>query len=117
MTKADVSIPAVMAASGDTLPAVDPSGIFQTVTYTDTAGQSNAFDDATKLVILVSTSLVFVKRGANPTATTSNADIILPPNIPFSLPVVPGEKISALRHTDNGSLYITEVGKKRVQST
>lgn len=111
-----MTINTAMSSSGDVLQAVDFNGTFQTVTYTSTAGQSAAFTTATTMVMLVATTACFIKRGTNPTATTSDADIYLPANLPFFLPVKPSTKVSAIQATAAGSLYISEIGVDFVKS-
>lgn len=81
----------------------------QNVTYTDTAGQSNAFGTNVTLLTLCSDTDCFYLIGADPTATTSNGQR-LPANTPWVARVNAGEKISAIRATadDDGSLNIGE---------
>ena len=90
---------------GGAFQAIVP-GTSQTVAYTGTAAQSSAFQLTTTLIRVIASTDCYLRFGSNPTATTS--DMLLLANIPEYFGVTPGEKVSAIRSTASGTLYITE---------
>jgi|694.fasta_scaffold57624_7 hypothetical protein len=81
-------------------------GASQAVAYTGTAAASNAFNAQTSVVRVVATTDCFISTGANPTATTSSA--YLPAGTVEYIRVNPQDKISAVRRSADGTLYVTE---------
>ncbi len=83
-------------------------GTTQTVSYTGTAGTiSNAVGDQTRTVRIRCTTGAFVAFGGSPTATTS--DMPVEANVPEYFRISPGEKVSAIRESADGDLYVTEM--------
>jgi hypothetical protein len=78
----------------------------QAVAYTGSAAASNAFAANTKVVRVVATTDCFFAISANPTATTSN--VYLPAGAVEYVRVNPSDKISAIRRSQDGTLYVTE---------
>ena len=82
----------------------------QNVAFLVTAVQvTNAFGGSTRVLRIVATENCYYKVGANPTATAS--DIYLPAGTVEYIAVAPGEKISAIREANDGTLNITEMTK------
>lgn len=82
----------------------------QSVAYTATAGViSNAFGAHTKLVRVILTTAGYIKfdHQSNLAATTS--DLYMSAGIPEYFSVNPGEKVSAIRESASGTLYVTEM--------
>jgi hypothetical protein len=81
-------------------------GKVQNVSYTGSAAASDAFLAGTRVVRLVATTDCFVAISANPTATTST--IYLPQGVVEYVRVNAGDKISAIRRSQDGTLNVTE---------
>lgn len=78
------------------------------VDYTDTAGvMSTGISSYIYQVRIVSTSDCYIKFGNSPTATTS--DHYLPSQTQEYVNCVPGQKISAIRVSSNGTLHVSEM--------
>lgn len=85
-----------------------PSDVTQNVPYTGTAGTiANPISAQTFNVRVYCTTDAFVKFGVTPTATT--ADMPVAGGVFEYFSVNPGEKISAIQSTANGTLYVTEM--------
>lgn len=83
-------------------------GATQSVAYTGTAGTiSNAVGAQTYQVRVWCTSQAYIAFGASPTATTS--DIPIPANTPEYFTITPGQKVSAVRDSTSGTLFVTEM--------
>jgi hypothetical protein len=82
-------------------------GIEQKVAYTGTAAQSTAVADTTRAVRLLATTDCFVRFGADPTATSTNG-LRLTAGIPEVFGIIPGQRISAIRASADGTLNLTE---------
>lgn len=81
----------------------------QNVAYTASAGTiSNAVGAQTYKVRVVATTAAFITIGNSPTATTS--DTYMPAGIPEYFTITPGQKVSAIRASADGTLYVTEIG-------
>lgn len=83
-------------------------GTVQNASYTATAGTiSNKVGTETKTVWVLCTTDCYIALGPSPTATTS--DTRLPANVLWCLAVSKNlDKVSALRVTADGTLYVTE---------
>ena len=81
-------------------------GAVQSVSYTGTAAVSNAVGANTRIVRLVATTDCHVAISTNPTATTSSA--YLPQGVVEYVRVNPGDKVSAIRRSQDGALNIVE---------
>jgi hypothetical protein len=76
-----------------------------TVSTSTTSAQSPVLNGDS--VYILSTTLVFIVRGSNPTATTGCMPI--PANSPVQLKgVEQGEKLAFILSTGTGSVYITQ---------
>jgi hypothetical protein len=81
-------------------------GTTQAVAYTASAAASNAFALTTRVVRVVATTDCFFTTAATPTATTSS--VYLPAGAVEYVRVNAGDKISAIRRSQDGTLYVTE---------
>jgi len=80
----------------------------QNVAYTGTAGTtSTAISLGVQKVRVYCTTDAFIKITVNPTATTSDAPIAA--GSPEYFSCAPGEKVSAIQSSANGTLYVTEI--------
>lgn len=77
----------------------------QKVDYTATNADSTAFDVATEVAVCASTDC-YITVAVAPTAAAAAGSIPLPANTIFHFQVPAGSKISAVRQTADGSLYI-----------
>jgi hypothetical protein len=83
-------------------------GSHQSVAYTGTAGViTTAFGTGTQKIRVVLTTAGFIKISSSPTATTS--DVYMPADSPEYFTVNPGEKVSAIQLSSNGTLHVTEI--------
>ena len=80
-------------------------GASKTVAYTGTAGTTAEMGAQTYAVSITVTTAAFV--ALDKTATT--ADHFLPANTPLVVQCQPGQTVSAIQLSSNGSLYITEL--------
>lgn len=78
-------------------------------TYTATAGTTAATTSTASKIRVVCTTAAFVKIGANPTATA--ADMPMTANVPEYFDVAPGDKVSAIESSADGTVYVTEMSK------
>lgn len=85
-------------------------GNVQNVSYTSSAAASSAFGTNTSVIRLLATTDCYYLVGTNPTATSSNGSR-LPAGVVERIAVNPGDKISAIRVSSDGSLNITEAGQ------
>lgn len=83
-------------------------GITQSKAYTGTAAAIDTKLTTTKVRIWASTDC-FVAFGASPTATSS--DMPITALQPEYFDITPGHKISAIRQSASGTLYVTEMSK------
>ena len=92
------------------LKAAGPS---QVVAYTGTAGTiANNLPIGAAGVWVFTTSIAYVKVGANPTATTS--DIPLPASVPVLIPITNNTgdlKVSAVQSAAGGNLHVLPVAE------
>ena len=77
-----------------------------TVAYTDSAGTTAALPDTTQVVRVVSTTDCFIEIGTAPTAV-ANTGLFLPAYQPEYFAAKGYAKVSAIRLTASGSLYVT----------
>ena len=83
-------------------------GAHQSVAYTATAGTiATAFATGTWAVRVIVTTHAFVRIGTDPTAVTT--DTYVPADVPHVFLASPGEKLSAVRVTGNGTAHVTEL--------
>lgn len=83
-------------------------GTHQSVAYTGTAGTiATAITAGTNKVRVLVTTDAYVKIGSSPTATTS--DVYVPGLSAEYFTINPGEKVSAIQVSSNGSLHVTEI--------
>lgn len=83
-----------------------PNSAQTTAVGTSTTSAQSVILDGNNVYVL-STALVFVIRGANPTATTSCMPI--PANFPVQIKgVQQGEKLAFINATGTGTVYITQ---------
>lgn len=97
------------ASSSPTLPgdaqALRPFNT-QSVAYTGTAAAiSNPVGSS--VVRIMCTTAAFIAIGTDPTA--NSGDMPVPANSPEYFRIQPGEKVSALRESVSGTLYVTEM--------
>jgi precorrin isomerase len=77
-----------------------------TVAYTDTAGTTAALPETTRVVRVISTTDCFIAIGTAPTAVV-NTGLLLAAYQPEYFAAMPNAKVSAIRLTASGSLYVT----------
>jgi len=83
-----------------------PNGAYTTSVSTSTSSAQSVALTGDNVYVL-STALVFVVRGQNPTATTSCMPI--PANFPVNLKgIQQGEKLAFINATGTGTVYITQ---------
>jgi hypothetical protein len=80
----------------------------QSVAYTGTAGTiaTVVASQTYKVRVLVTTD-AYIKIGNTPTATTS--DVYLPGLSAEYFTITPGQKVSAIQVSANGTLHVTEI--------
>lgn len=76
------------------------------------AATTNPVGAMTTLVRLISTTACHIKIakqvGETPPAATTS-DPLLPANVPWEVAVRPGDKVAALRVSQDGNLHVTEM--------
>ena len=72
--------------------------------YTDTHGQTAAF--TTDVVLITASTDCFIKFAANPTATDGSDSLLIPAFTPLVFGFIQGEKISAVRKSTSGDIYV-----------
>lgn len=83
-------------------------GTHQNVAYTGTAGTiSTSITTGTNKVRVLTTTDAFITIGNSPTATT--ADVYMPALSAEYFTITPGQKVSAVQVSANGTLHVTEV--------
>jgi hypothetical protein len=88
---------------------VDPSNVQQKVSFTGTAGSSNAFAAQVKSVVVYATEDCWVKFGANPTAVADDGSSVFVPASNYRPFIVnAGDKLSAIQDSAGGDIHITE---------
>ena len=82
---------------------------YQSVAFTATAARTtNGISDQIYKVALIATEDCHIRFGSGtPTALTT--DFFLPKNNLVMFPIVPGEKISAIRNSADGTLHVSEM--------
>ena len=83
----------------------------RTVSYTDTAGSTDAWEPGPQGVMVWSTTPCYVVVGEGVTATTASTPIPAFTPIPFIVPQGAGGqwRVSAIRVSDNGAIYCRPV--------
>ena len=81
-------------------------GTTQTFTVNATSAQSTAISNS-NIVRILSTTNCHILMGTNPTATTS--EIFISAFVPEYFEITVNDKIAAIRNTDDGIIYITEM--------
>ena len=82
--------------------------VHQSAAYSTTAGTiTNAVGAQTYKVRIVCTTDAFVKVGDAPTAAAS--DPLFPAGSVEYVTITPGQKVSALRSSVDGTLHVTEI--------
>lgn len=84
-------------------------GTTQSKAYTDSAGQLDAQIGAYQARIWCSTD-AFIAIGSNPTATS--AGMPMTAKLPETIDCLPTDKISAIRQSSDGTLYVTPLSKE-----
>jgi hypothetical protein len=87
---------------------VDDGGKSQAVAISTTSAQSTPIIDETALVTL--TTSAFVRKGTNPTAVSTGADIYLMADVTYRLAVARGERLAFITTGGSGTAYITPGG-------
>lgn len=83
-------------------------GATHVVAYTDSsAAMSDPISEDCRLVLVWASTDCHIAIGDDPTATTNDKPITAKVDTPVA--VRPGEKIAAIRQSDNGNLYVTEL--------
>lgn len=57
--------------------------------------------------MFVSSTLCYIKQGANPTASAASGSSLVPPNYPIYLEGNHGAKLAVIQHTAGGSATLT----------
>ena len=84
-------------------------GTAQKISYTATAGTSNAVGAQTRAVLVSVTSDAHVKITQAGTAATTSDTLIKASWPPIVLGISPGDKVSAVQDAASGTLYVTEL--------
>ena len=84
---------------------VDDGGNSQALAISSTSAKSNTINADTVLVTL--TTAAFVRKGADPTAVNTGADIYLMADVSYRLQVKPGTKLAFITSSASGTAYIT----------
>lgn len=79
----------------------------QVIDVEATANQSAAFDDNTTTVRVTATVDAFIEIGSNPTATSSSH--FLKSGTTEYFTASGGDKVSTIRDTSDGKLYVSEM--------
>lgn len=79
----------------------------QKVAYTDTADVITNAVGAVDAVRIVCTTAAYYAVGKAPVATAD--DHFIPANTPYDISINEGEKVSAIRLADNGTLHVSEL--------
>ncbi len=80
----------------------------QSVAYTGTAGTiANAVGTQSYKVRVLTTTAAYLKIGDSPTAST--ADPYMAADSPEYFTITPGQKVSAVQVSANGTLHVTEI--------
>lgn len=88
-----------------------PIGV-ETVASSATAVSSAAFPDGTEAVRLVATQNAYARFGSSSLpASSSTTGSYLPANIPEYFKASPGQKVSVIRDSADGSLFITYLAR------
>lgn len=83
-------------------------GSHQSAAYTTAAGTiSTAIGLGVQKVRVVTTSAAYIKISESPTATSS--DVYMPADAPEYFTVNPGQKVSAIRVSADGTLHVTSI--------
>lgn len=93
---------------GNLVQALSP-GTTQTQTYTGTAGVIGNAISATEVVRIVATTDCFIVFGSSPTATTSHMFVLANQPEYFRVSDDGTDKVSAIRSSEDGSIYVTEM--------
>lgn len=96
-------------SDGHKFQAIVTGGTSQSVAVSGSSTQSSAFQAATTVVRVYSTTDCFLKFGTNPTAV-ANTSIFLPAGVIDYLGVPQNQsyKVAVLQSTASGTLYVTE---------
>lgn len=85
-----------------------PLGTTQKIAYTDSHGViANGVGEDTRLVRVWCSTDAHIAVGSAPVATTD--DMPVTGSLPEYFAIDPGQKVSAIRQTESGTLYITEL--------
>ena len=97
-----------MSSRNDARVPYPVTGGTQSVAYTGTAGTiSNAVGAQTQRVLVYASTDCHIQFAKAPTATT--ADMFLPALSQIFLSIRGGEKVSAIRATEDGALVVSEM--------
>ena len=91
---------------GATIVGLSPAG-GQALSYTGTAGVSNAVAASANFVRLVSTTDCFIEISRNGTAAVANTGAFLPAYLPEYFECPSSGKVSAIQASAAGTLYIS----------
>jgi hypothetical protein len=84
------------------------TGGTQAASFTGTAAAiSNAVGQQTRRVLVYATQDCHIQFASTPVATT--ADCFLPASVSMFLSIRPGEKVSAIRASVDGTIYVSEM--------
>ncbi|MDP1702589.1 MAG: hypothetical protein Q8L53_16755 [Aestuariivirga sp.] len=85
-------------------------GVSQSVAFTGTHGRiANAISPNIFLVRVVLTTAGHISIGHQGNLAATTADMYMPAGVPEYFAIRPGEKISAIRSADNGTMHVTEI--------
>lgn len=76
------------------------------VAYTDTAGTTAALPSNTEVVRVIATTDCFIEIGTSPTAV-ADTGLYLAALVPEYFSCPPSGKVSAIRVTTSGTIYVT----------
>lgn len=95
------------AAQHETFEAIIPN-VSQALAFSSASAQGSALALSTTLVRLFCSQDCFITVGSNPTALGDGTSMFIPSGIVDFIGVQGGQKIAAIRSTNDGTLYITE---------
>lgn len=82
---------------------------YQAVAFTATAARTtNAVGGQTYRIALIATEDCHIRFGSG-TPTALATDFFLPKNNLVMFPIAPGEKVSAIRNSADGTLHVSEM--------
>lgn len=102
-------MPQLKDQNGNVMSGVYPMGTCQKVAFDASAAIGVAVGVDTHFVRIVVTNAAYVLTGAAPTALNDGTCILIPASTPVVIPIAPGHKVAAIKHTTAGDLTVMEI--------